>query len=105
MAQATQVPELQLARQAVERASRADADQYAPDLLVSARQTLDAAQAASEGGRSERRQAPALALRAAADADLARARSEEAVARAQLDQRRAEAAELQRRLEGTGGRP
>lgn len=104
-AQVAQVPEMQVAQQAVERADRADADQYAPDLLASARQSLSAAQAASQGGRSERRQAAVLALRAAADADLARARSEEAVAQAQLGQRRAETAELQQRLESTGGTP
>ena len=104
-AQVAMVPEVQAAQQAVDRADRADADQYAPDLLASARQALGAAQAASQGGRSERRQGAALALRAAADADLARVRSEEAVAQAQLAQRRAEAAELQRRLEGAGGTP
>ncbi|MBP3983152.1 DUF4398 domain-containing protein [Pseudoxanthomonas helianthi] len=93
------VPEVQAAQQAVDRADQADADQYAPDLLASARQGLAAAQTASQGGRSERRQAAVLAQRAAADADLARARSQEAVARAQLEQRRAEIAELQQRLE------
>ena len=104
-AQVATVPEVQAAQQAVDRADRADADQYAPDLLASARQALGAAQAASQGGRNERRQAAALALRAAADADLARARSEEAVVQAQLRQRRAAAAELQRRLEGAGDTP
>lgn len=93
------VPEVQAAQQAVDRADQADADQYAPDLLASARQGLAGAQTASQGGRSERRQAAVLAQRAAADADLARARSQEAVARAQLEQRRAEIAELQQRLE------
>lgn len=93
------VPELQAAQQAVDRADRADADQYAPDLLASARQGLAAAQAASQGGRSERRQAAALAQRAAVDADLARARSQEAVAQAQLEQRHAEISDLQQRLE------
>lgn len=93
------VPELQTAQQAVDRADQADADQYAPDLLASARQGLAAAQTASQGGRSERRQAAVLAQRAAADADLARVRSQEAVARAQLEQRRAEISELQQRLE------
>src|SRR5262245_33755747 len=72
-AQAVPVPEVQAAQQAVDRADQADADQYAPDLLASARQGLAAAQAASQGGRSERRQAAVLAQRAAADADLARA--------------------------------
>ena len=104
MAQAT-MPELQQALQAVERADRADADQYAPELLDSARQALSAAQAASQGGRKERRQAAVLAQRAAADADLARVRSDDAVVQAQLGQHRAEIAELQRRLDGAGGTP
>jgi hypothetical protein len=44
-----------------------------------------------------------MALRAAADADLARAQSEEAVANAELRQRRSEVEQLQRSLaEGEG---
>ena len=47
----------------------------------------------------------AVALRAAADADLAKARSEEAVVSAQLEQRRKEVAQLQNSLNtGEGGR-
>jgi pimeloyl-ACP methyl ester carboxylesterase len=89
--------ELIAAQQAVERADRADADQYAPDMMAMARQQLEQAQRAA-GDRRERKQAPILALRAAADADLARAQSEEAVAQAQLVQRRAEVQQLQRQL-------
>ncbi|MCD7099181.1 DUF4398 domain-containing protein [Stenotrophomonas sp. MMGLT7] len=96
-------PELLAAEQAVARAAQADADQYAPDLLAQARQGLENAQRAALD-RRERKQAPVLAQRAAADADLARSRSEEAVASAQLEQRRAEVRQLQRTL-GTGETP
>ena len=91
--------ELAQARQAVEKATQADADQYAPDLVQLARQGLQQAQIAANGGRSERRNAPALALRAAADADLARARSEEATAVAQLQLRRNEVSQLEKQLQ------
>ena len=75
----------------------ADADQYAPELLDSARTALTRAQVAA-ANRRERKLVPALALRATVDADLARARSEEAVANARLQQRRQEIGELQRTL-------
>lgn len=96
-AQAAPVPELAAAQQAVQRADQADADQYAPDLLGSARNALAQAQAAA-ASRRDRKLAPDLALAAAADADLARARSNEAVAKARLRQQRSEIAELQRTL-------
>ena len=89
--------ELAQARQAVDKATQADADQYAPDLIGLARQGLEQAQRAA-GDRRERKNAPALALRAAADADLARARSEEATAAAQLQLRRNAVNPLQRQL-------
>ncbi|MGE8232394.1 MAG: DUF4398 domain-containing protein [Stenotrophomonas sp.] len=95
--------ELLAAQQAVEKADRADADQYAPDIMAMARQQLGQAQQAASDRRL-RKQAPILALRAAADADLARAQSEEAVAQAQLSQRRAEVAQLQRQLATGEGR-
>lgn len=85
------------AQQAVERADRADADQYAPDTMAMARQQLEQAQRAALD-RRERKQAPVLAQRAVADADLARAQSDEAVAQAQLAQRKAEVEQLQRQL-------
>lgn len=91
------VDDLAEAQQAVARADQADADQYAPDLLESARQAMAQAQAAN-AIRRERRNAPALAQRASADADLALARSQEAVALARLQQARSEIAELQRSL-------
>ena len=72
--------ELAQARQAVDKATQADADQYAPDLIGLARQGLE------------------QALRAAADADLARVRSEEATVTAQLQLRRNEVNQLQRQL-------
>ncbi len=76
---------------------QADADQYAPDLIGLARQGLEQAQRAA-GDRRERKNAPAMALRAAADADLARVRSEEATVTAQLQLRRNEVNQLQRQL-------
>ncbi len=96
LAQVT-VDELAAAQQAVARADQADADQYAPELLASARQALAEAQAAA-AVRRERRNAPALAQRASADADLALAKSQEAVALARLQQATTEIAELQRTL-------
>jgi hypothetical protein len=86
--------ELATAEQAVQRATQADADQYAADLVNLARQELMQAQQAALD-RGQRKQVPQLAMRAAADADLARARSEETVTATQLKQRRAEVAQLQ----------
>ncbi|RZA30354.1 MAG: DUF4398 domain-containing protein [Lysobacteraceae bacterium] len=96
-AQTAATPELLAAQQAVNRADQADADQYAPDLLASARSALAQAQAAA-ASRRDRRLAPELALRASVDADLARARSNEATANAQLAQRKQEVEQLQRTL-------
>ncbi|MEO6104781.1 MAG: DUF4398 domain-containing protein [Pseudoxanthomonas sp.] len=96
-AQAASTPELASAQQAVNRADQADADQYAPELLGSARTALAQAQAAASS-RRDRKLAPGLALRATLDADLARARSEEAVSNARLQQRRQQIDELQRTL-------
>jgi len=96
--------ELAQAQQAVDRATQADADQYAPDLIETARTGLEQAQRASLD-RRERKQAPALALRAAADADLARVRSDEARAAAQVQQRRNEVAQLQRQISSGEARP
>ncbi len=97
MAQDPASVDLAAAQQAVDRADRADADQYAPDTMALARQQLEQAQRAA-GDRRERKQAPLLAQRAAVDADLARAQSEEAVAQATLAQRKAEVERLQRQL-------
>lgn len=94
--------ELNHAQQAVERATGADADQYAAEQLDTARDGLGRAQAAMAEGRHD--DARALALAAWADADLAYALSREALASAGLAQRRAEVEQLQRRLQGEGGR-
>jgi hypothetical protein len=102
-AQVAAMPELAAAQQAVNRADQADADQYAPELLNSARSALAQAQAAA-ATRRDRKLAPELAARASADADLARARSNEAVANAQVQQRRQEISELQRTLGEEGAR-
>ena len=67
MAQDPAAADLLAAQQAVERADRADADQYAPDTIALARQQLEQAQRAA-GDRRERKQAPVLAQRAVADA-------------------------------------
>ena len=91
------MPELLAAQQAVNRADQADADQYAPNLINAARSGLAQAQAAASN-RRDRKLAPPLALRAAADADLARVRSEEATVTAQLQLRRNEVNQLQRQL-------
>ena len=98
-AQVVASPDLQRAQQAVQKAEDADADQYAPELLQSARQRLIQAQAgAMSRGRGERRDAEQEARQAAADADLARARSDRARAEAELDQRRTEIAALRQSL-------
>ena len=103
MAQDPAAADLLAAQQAVERADRADADQYAPGTMALARQQLEQAQRAA-GDRRERKQAPLLAQRAMVDADLARAQSGEAVALATLAQRKAEVERLQRQLATGEGR-
>lgn len=88
--------ELDAARQAVTRAESADADQYAPDALATARDGLQRAQAAMQRGRDD--EARDAALAAAADADLARIGSSAARTRADYLQKQAEIAELRTRL-------
>ncbi|HZH44680.1 MAG TPA: DUF4398 domain-containing protein [Lysobacter sp.] len=89
--------ELSAAQQAVERAAGADADQYAAAEIATARSALLAAQQAMGDGRED--EARRLALRAAADADLAYFLSREAVFGAELAQRRNEVTELRQRLD------
>ncbi|WP_325052719.1 DUF4398 domain-containing protein [Pseudoxanthomonas winnipegensis] len=89
--------ELAAAQAAVQRASDADADQYAPDLIQAARDKVSQAQALGES-RSGRKQIPLLALQAQADADLARARSAQATAQARLAQEQSEIDRLQKVL-------
>jgi len=92
-------PDLLRAQQAVQKAQDADADQYAPDLLDSARQGLIQAQAgAMSRSRGQRRDADQLARQVAADADLARVRSDRAQAEAAAGQRRSEIAGLRESL-------
>lgn len=99
LAVAQALPEVQRAEQAILQAQQADADHYARELIDGARQTLVRAQAAATSSRrSERRQAPALARRAAVDADMARVLSEQARLEAGVLQRRNEIAELRQRL-------
>lgn len=88
--------EIAAARQAVSRASDADAEQYAADELARAGDLLAQAQAAMADRRES--EARELALRSAALADLAAARSREAAVRTELEQRRAEVADLRQRL-------
>ncbi len=96
------LPGIDDAQLAVDRATQADADQYAPDLIASARAHLEQAQAASMDRRAQK-QVPALATQAALEADLARARSMETVANAKLAQRRSDIQQLQRTLGGNAG--
>lgn len=96
-AQDAALAELASAQAAVQRATDADADQYAPDLIGAARDKVSQAQALAQT-RSGRRQAPLLAGQAQADADLARARSNQAVAQARLAQAQAEVERLQQAL-------
>ena len=96
------LPGLGDAQVAVDRATQADADQYAPAELAAARQSLAQAQAAHAA--REKKAALDLALRAAVDADLARARSQEAVATAEVAQRKAEIADLQAQIGAEGRR-
>jgi len=95
-AQSAPIPEVDTARQAVDRADQADADQYAPDAMARARNLL--AQAQQAQSNRDKKEAIEFALRASADADLARALSQEALANAELQHRRAEISELQRKL-------
>jgi hypothetical protein len=89
--------ELSAAQQAVTRADQADADQYAPQELGSARNELAQAQAAMAAGEDE--DARRLALAAAADADLAHARSRAAQVRTEWEQRLDEITRLRARLQ------
>ena len=92
--------ELDVARQAVAGAEAADADQYARDVLASARSELQAAQAAMERRRDA--DARALAVAAAADADLARVRSRSQTTRSSLLQLRADVDGLRSQLQMDG---
>ena len=91
------VSELSAARTAVENATSADADQYSPDVLASARVELSVAQAAMAEGRNE--QARDAALVAAAGGELAEADSRLQVLENDLAQRADEVARLRAQLQ------
>lgn len=93
--------ELNEAQASVMRATDADADQYAPESIETARDALGRAQAAMAEGRED--DARRLALAADAEADLAYVKSQHALARAELAQRQAEVERLQQRLQRAGG--
>jgi multidrug efflux pump subunit AcrA (membrane-fusion protein) len=88
--------DLDAAQAAILRADSADADQYAPDALLRAKNALSQAQAALAARKTA--DAIGLAQLSAAEADDAHARSREAIQRSELSRRRAEIAELRRRL-------
>lgn len=92
--------ELAEAQQAVARAGDADADQYAPDVVDSARAELSRAQAAMAAGDDDVARSAALA--AAAGGDLAAALSRQQVLEQDLAQRRLEIDRLRAQL-GLGG--
>ena len=89
--------ELTAAQQAVSRANDADADQYAPDVVATARSELTLAQAAMGKGRQA--DARAMAIAAAAAGDLAYAQSHFETVRQDYQQRRGEIANLRRQLQ------
>ena len=88
--------ELADAERAVAAAGNSDADQYAPDLVDSARAELSRAQAAMAAGDDHAARAAALA--AAAAGDLATAKSREQVLEQDLAQRRDEIGRLRAQL-------
>lgn len=89
--------ELAAAQAAVTRATATDADQYASNEIVSARDALRRAQLAMSAGNDDR--ARALALAAAAAADLAHARSRSAQVDSAYAQQLAELAALRQRVD------
>ncbi len=99
----TPVPtqDLETAQAAILRAEAADADQYAGESLLRAKNALSQAQAAVTARKPA--DAIGLAQLAAAEADYAQARSREASLQSELARRRAEIIELRQRLgiEGT----
>ena len=94
----TPVPtqDMETAQAAILRAEAADADQYAGEALLRAKNALSQAQAAVTARKPA--DAIGLAQMAAAEADYAQARSREASLQTELARRRAEISELRRRL-------
>lgn len=93
--------ELSAAQQALNRASGADADQYAQTELMQARNGLSRAQSLVSAGEQE--DARAAALAATADADLATAISRARATQQEYSQRRDEIAGLRQRLQVDDG--
>ncbi len=89
--------ELAAAQQAVSRATDADADQYAPQDITSARAELAQAQAAMAKGRQA--DARSLAVRAAAAGELAYAQSHASTLRQAYQQRQQQIADLRSTLQ------
>jgi hypothetical protein len=94
--------DLDTAQAAISRAETADADQYAAEALLRAKNALGQAQAAATARKNA--DAIGLAQLAAAEADYAHARSRETSMQIELSRRRTEIAELRQRL-GVEGRP
>ncbi|MBS7457842.1 DUF4398 domain-containing protein [Coralloluteibacterium stylophorae] len=92
--------ELGAAEAAVLAASRADADQHAPEVIADARERLSAAQSANASG--DYVEAGQLAREAEAAAELAVARGRLAVASAKVRAESAENARLRARLNELG---
>lgn len=88
--------DLETAQAAILRAEAADADQYAAESLLRAKNALTQAQAAVAARKPA--DAIGLAQLAAAEADYAQARSRESSLQADLTRRRAEIVELRQRL-------
>lgn len=100
----TPVPtqDLETAQAAILRAEAADADQYAAEALLRAKNALSQAQTAVTARKPA--DAIGLAQLAAAEADYAQARSREVSLQSELARRRAEIVELRQRL-GVEGTP
>lgn len=92
--------ELGAAEAAVVAATRADADQHAPEIVADARGRLSAAQSANASG--DYREARQLAEQAEAAAELAVARGQLSVASAKVRAESAENARLRARLNELG---
>ena len=88
--------DLDTAQAAITRAEAADADQYAADALLRAKNALSQAQAAVTARKPA--DAIGLAQLAAAEADYAQARSRETSLQSELTRRRAEIVDLRQRL-------
>lgn len=89
--------ELSAAQQSISRAGQADADQYAPEDITTARAELAQAQAAM--AKSRQADARTLAVRAAAAGELAYAKSHASTVRQDFQQRQQQIADLRSTLQ------